>query len=68
MFFLLFHGIHRKSWSQEDPTVAPAALRGWAPPFLVSVGGRPRSRREAGAPLNAHAGCTLPGLPLCRWT
>jgi len=51
MFFLLFHGIHRKSWSQEDPTVAPAALRGWAPPFLVSVGGRPRSRREAGAPL-----------------
>jgi hypothetical protein len=36
--------VHRKRRSQENTTGAPAALRGWAPPFLASGGCRPLSR------------------------
>jgi hypothetical protein len=57
--------ISRKSRSQAETTVDPAARRGWVPPFLVSVGCRPRSRHEGCLPpQNANAGCTTPGLRL----
>jgi hypothetical protein len=49
-------------------TVDDAALRGFAPTFLVSVGGLPRSRNEAFEPLNAGEGSPTPGLPLCPGT
>src|SRR5262245_34580600 len=68
MCVILLHCVHWQSWSQDNTTVAPAAIRGLAPPFLVSVGYLPRSRSEDCAPLHAHEGCPIPRLPLCRWT
>jgi hypothetical protein len=69
-FFLRLHAfflIHRKSRSQEDTTVDPAAIRGLAPTFLASVGCLPHSRAERPLrPLNATEGDTTPGLRLCR--
>jgi hypothetical protein len=40
--------VHRPRRSQEETTGAQAALRGLAPTFLASGGGRPRSRHEGG--------------------
>jgi hypothetical protein len=64
---VLLDSVHRKSRSQEETTVDPAASRGLAPTFLASVGGRPRSRHEGVLqPLNAIEGDTTPGLRLLR--
>jgi hypothetical protein len=38
--------VHRQRWRQEETTVDQAAIRGWGPTFLASVGGLPRSRHE----------------------
>src|SRR5215813_4658933 len=68
IFLVLLSFVHRKSRSQEDTTVDPAALRGLAPTFLASVGCLPRSRHEGFLqPLNAIEGYTTPALRLCRW-
>ena len=69
LFFVLLNFVHRQSRSQEDTTVAPAALRELAPTFLASVRCLPRSRDEGLLqPLNAIEGYPTPGLRLCRWT
>ena len=69
MFFVLLYSVHRKSRSQEDTTVDPAAICGLATIFLASVGCLPRSRPEdLFQPLNAIEGCTKPGLRLFRYT
>jgi hypothetical protein len=60
---------HRQRRSQEETTVAPAAIRGLVTTFLASVGCLPRSRHEGMfQPLHAIEGYTTPGLRLIRWT
>jgi hypothetical protein len=62
-----FSLVSRKSRSQEETTVAHAALRGWAPPFRASVGGLPQARDEHPLrPRHAAAGDPTPGLRRCR--
>ena len=61
--------VHRKSRSQEETTVEPAAIRGLAPTFLASVGCLPRSGHEGlFQPLHAIEGDPTPGLRLLRCT
>jgi hypothetical protein len=68
-FCVLLTFVHRKSRSQEDTTVEPAAIRGLATTFLASVECLPRSRHEGlWQPLNAIEGCTHPGPRLFRCT
>jgi hypothetical protein len=65
IFFVLLSFVPRKSRSQEETTVAPAAIRGLAPTFRASVGCRPRSRPEGlWQSRNALEGDTTPGLRL----
>src|SRR5215813_11642509 len=71
IFFLLWYSVHRKSRSQENTTVAPAALRGLAPTFRASVGCQPRSRLEYPHTslrtlprVTPHRGCVSPDA---RW-
>ena len=70
LFFPLppvFSLLYRQSRSQEDPTVAHAESRGWAPTFLASVGCLPHARDERPwRPLHAAEGDTPPGRRLCR--
>jgi len=69
MFFVLLNFVHRKSRSQEETTVEPAAIRGLATTLRASVECLPRSRHEGLCPpLHAIEGCTKPGPRLFRWT
>jgi hypothetical protein len=54
--------VHRKSRSQSETTVEPAAIRGVVTTGLVAVGCRPQSRDEkTRRPLHAVEGDTRPG-------
>src|SRR4029450_1093652 len=69
MFFVLLYNVHRKSRSQEETTVDPAALRGLAPTFRASVGCLPRSRHEGVSASSRHRGVHHTGaasLPMHR--
>ena len=64
---LFFPLLSRKSRRQADTTGAPAALRGWGPPCLASVGClAPARDARTLRPQNAAEGATPPGLRLCR--
>src|ERR1700704_2752982 len=71
---IVFTCAHDKRRIQEETTVDPAALRGWGPTCLASVGGRPQSRdeyprrvseRRRGLPRTGAASLLLPiGTPV----
>jgi hypothetical protein len=65
----IFPFLSRQSRSQEETTVDHAAIRGWAPPFLASVGGLPHARaKRTWRPRHAAEGDPTPGLRLFRET
>jgi hypothetical protein len=60
--------VHRKSRSQYETTVDPAAIRGWGPTGRAAVGCRPGSRSEGLLPpLHAVEGSTTPGRRLVQY-
>ena len=66
IFFVLLYCVHRKRRRQEATTVEHAAIRGWVPTFLASVGGLPRSRHE-GFLQPLHAMVSRYGVRATSW-